>query len=117
MRLEDCYRLLDLRPDASRDDVKQAYRELTKVWHPDRFGHDAALRARAEEKLKAINEAYATIVSSSAPRTRRHGVWPLAFALLGAFLLIRRPTLGGLIVAAVLFLAAALIVYRMRVRR
>ena len=29
-----------------------------KVWHPDRFGNDPKLRARADEKLKEINEAY-----------------------------------------------------------
>jgi hypothetical protein len=61
MRLADCYRLLDLEPDASFDEVRRAYHDLTKVWHPDRFGHDVPLRRRAEEKLKAINEAFATI--------------------------------------------------------
>ncbi len=29
-----------------------------KVWHPDRFGSDARLRLKAEEKLRQINEAY-----------------------------------------------------------
>lgn len=65
MRLDDCYRLLDLDPRASAEEVKRAYRDLTKIWHPDRFAHDAALRTRAEEKLKAINEAYETICASS----------------------------------------------------
>ncbi len=64
MRLQDCYHLLELDPRASAEDVKRAYRDLTKVWHPDRFGDDAALRRKAEEKLKAINEAYETIRAS-----------------------------------------------------
>lgn len=72
MRLDDCYRLLDLNPGASPDEVKRAHRDLTKVWHPDRFGHDTALRTKAEEKLKAINAAYATIRESS------EGAWPEA---------------------------------------
>ncbi len=64
MRLDDCYRLLDLDRRASAEEIKRAHRDLTKVWHPDRFGHDAALRRKAEEKLKAINEAYEMILAS-----------------------------------------------------
>src|SRR5687768_8711091 len=64
MRLDDCYRLLDLDRNARTEQIKRAHRDLTKVWHPDRFGHDAALRRKAEEKLKAINEAYETILAS-----------------------------------------------------
>lgn len=56
MRLDDCYRLLDLPPGASGEEVKRAYRDPAKVWHPDRFSHDARLRQMAEEKLKGINE-------------------------------------------------------------
>ncbi|MCM2313641.1 MAG: DnaJ domain-containing protein [Thermoanaerobaculia bacterium] len=64
MRLADCYRLLDLQPGASPEEVKRAHRDLNKVWHPDRFGDDLALRAKAEEKLKSINAAYASIRES-----------------------------------------------------
>jgi hypothetical protein len=64
MRLADCYRLLDLQPGASPEAVKRAHRDLTKVWHPDRFVHDVPLREKAEEKLKTINTAYATIRES-----------------------------------------------------
>ena len=39
-------------------DAKRSYRELVKVWHPDRFGHDTDLLNRAQEKLKQINLAY-----------------------------------------------------------
>ena len=120
MRLEDCYRLLDLPPGASREDAKQAYRDLTKVWHPDRFAHDAVLRARAEEKLKAINAAYATILNSSGdvPRPRSGaGTWVVAFVLFAIIMLIRRPTAAGLAIAALLFIAAAVVAYRRRLRR
>lgn len=64
MRIDDCYRLLDLKPGASLEDARQAHRDLTKVWHPDRFGHDEVLRRKAEEKLKEINEAWKTIQDS-----------------------------------------------------
>ncbi len=53
-----CYRILDLEPGASLEDVKCSYRELVKVWHPDRFRGDPKLQAKAEEKLKRINLAY-----------------------------------------------------------
>ncbi len=61
MHLEDAYRILDVDPGSSDFELKRAHRDLTKVWHPDRFGHDPALRQRAEEKLKTIHEAYETI--------------------------------------------------------
>jgi DnaJ-domain-containing protein 1 len=52
------FNTLDLKPNASFDDVKHAYRELAKVWHPDRFGNDARLKDRANVKLGEINAAY-----------------------------------------------------------
>lgn len=64
MHLDECYRVLDLDRRATEEEIRHAHRDLTKVWHPDRFGHDAALRRKAEEKLKAINEAYETIRAS-----------------------------------------------------
>lgn len=53
-----CYRALELEPGASLEQVKQAWRELVKVWHPDRFSHDAKLQRKAQERLKDINGAY-----------------------------------------------------------
>jgi hypothetical protein len=50
--------VLALRPGASAVEIKGAYRDLVKVWHPDRFGSDPRLREKAEDKLKQINEAY-----------------------------------------------------------
>ncbi len=42
--------------------MKQAYRELLKVWHPDRFP-DAKFQKRATEKTKALNEGYQKITA------------------------------------------------------
>src|SRR5271169_2472609 len=50
--------ILGLGPDATADEIKDVYRDLTKVWHPDRFANDPRLQQRAEEKFKIINEAY-----------------------------------------------------------
>lgn len=51
---KDLYALLGLSRDASQEDVKKAYRRLSKEWHPDKHKGDKA----AETKFKEINEAY-----------------------------------------------------------
>lgn len=60
----DPLKILGLKSNASPDDIRQAYRDLVRVWHPDRFGTDARLRAKAEEHLKTINAAFHTLESS-----------------------------------------------------
>ena len=60
--IEECYRLFELEPGAGAEAVKQAYRELLKVWHPDRFP-DAQFQKRATEKTKALNKGYQTITA------------------------------------------------------
>lgn len=52
------FEILGLKPGASLDEVKEAYLDLVKVWHPDRFTHDPKLQQKAQEKLKEINEAF-----------------------------------------------------------
>ena len=66
------YEILGLKPGASQEEVKQAYRNLAKTWHPDRFGEDLELKQKAEEKIKEIIEAYQHLKSyqpSSPPPT------------------------------------------------
>lgn len=50
--------LFGLARGATQPEIKDAYRVLAKVWHPDRFPGDEDLRRKAEEKLKEINSAY-----------------------------------------------------------
>jgi curved DNA-binding protein CbpA len=52
------YRILGVAPGASKDEVKQAYRDLAQVWHPDRFSHSDRLRDKAQVNLGRINEAF-----------------------------------------------------------
>jgi curved DNA-binding protein CbpA len=58
MTVPDYYRLLGVSPWASERDIRQAYRLLSKQYHPDisPLAPDEAL-----EKFKQINEAYATL--------------------------------------------------------
>jgi hypothetical protein len=63
--------VLALRPGATAAEIKEAYRDLVKVWHPDRFGSDQRLRRKAEEKLQEINRAY-RVLQSIAGTDRRY---------------------------------------------
>ncbi|MBD2503189.1 J domain-containing protein [Anabaena azotica] len=54
------YEILGLKAGASQLEVKQAYRKLVKIWHPDRFV-DAKQKQQAEAKIKQINAAYNTV--------------------------------------------------------
>jgi DnaJ-domain-containing protein 1 len=52
------YAILGLQPDASFQEVKQAYKQLVKRCHPDLFFHNPQLRQKAQEVLTKINQAY-----------------------------------------------------------
>lgn len=49
--------ILGLAPEATWDEVTQAYKDLMRVWHPDRFQSDERLRRRAEAESQRINHA------------------------------------------------------------
>ena len=61
--IEKYYEILKLKPGASLGEVKQAYRDLAKVWHPDCFPDAPELKQKAEEEIKKINEAYQQLKS------------------------------------------------------
>jgi preprotein translocase subunit Sec63 len=65
--VEQYLRELGLASTATPEEIREAYRDLSKVWHPDRFGHDPKLRAKADERLKAINDAYAKLKDYTPP--------------------------------------------------
>ncbi len=55
--MQNPYEILGVREGASQEEIKAAYRELVKKYHPDRH-QDNPLYELAEEKLREINEAY-----------------------------------------------------------
>lgn len=68
MQPDECYTILEISPGSTDAEIRSAWRELNKVWHPDRFGDDEVLRKKAEEKLKRINQAYEILRKSGGRR-------------------------------------------------
>ncbi|MTJ51513.1 molecular chaperone DnaJ [Anabaena sp. UHCC 0253] len=63
--LERYYRILELEPGATLEEINQAYKDLVFVWHPDRLPKDnLRLQHKAQEKLKLFNEARDRLRSS-----------------------------------------------------
>lgn len=58
MELKRCFEILQLPPEASLKEVREAYRDLVKVWHPDRFTDSFRLKDKAQRQLQEINTAY-----------------------------------------------------------
>lgn len=55
------YDVLGVSPNASDDEIKRAYRDLTRKYHPDANVNNP-LADLAEEKFKEVQEAYDTIM-------------------------------------------------------
>lgn len=60
--MRDPYQVLGVPSTASDEEVKKAYRNLARKYHPDNY-HDNPLADLAQERMKEINEAYETIQS------------------------------------------------------
>lgn len=54
------YKILGVSPNASDEEIKKAYHELVRKYHPDRYT-DSDLSDLASEKMKEINAAYEEI--------------------------------------------------------
>ncbi|MDL1981111.1 MAG: J domain-containing protein [Deltaproteobacteria bacterium] len=63
MDIEQSFEILELDRGASTDEIKQSYKDIVTVWHPDRFSNNPRLKQKAEEKLKEVNAAYDTLKS------------------------------------------------------
>ena len=57
----EALRIFQLDDRRTAEEVRATYRELVKVWHPDRFTNDPDLRAKADRRLQEINCAYAVL--------------------------------------------------------
>jgi len=59
---DSAYKILEVEPTASNDEVKKAYRQMAMKYHPDKVSHlGEDFRRTADEKFKKVNEAYERI--------------------------------------------------------
>ena len=63
--MNDPYEVLGVPETATDEEVKKAYRELARKYHPDNY-HDNPLADLAQEKMKEINAAYEQITRDRA---------------------------------------------------
>ena len=70
--MNDPYSILGVSPNASDDEVKRAYRELARKYHPDNY-QDNPLADLAQEKMKEINKAYDFITKTRSGGTGNWG--------------------------------------------
>jgi molecular chaperone DnaJ len=61
--LKNPYEVLGIKENASEEEIKKAYRELVKKYHPDQYQNNP-LSKLAEEKLREVNEAYDYLMKS-----------------------------------------------------
>ena len=69
--VQDPYKVLGVSPDASDEEIKKAYRDLAKRYHPDMNPGDAS----AAEKMNAINDAYDRIKSGDVAPSPSSGAY------------------------------------------
>src|SRR5689334_7930515 len=58
--MKDYYKILEVEPTATTEQIQAQYLFLSHAWHPDKFP-TPDLKAKAEEKIKEINEAYGVL--------------------------------------------------------
>lgn len=60
--MNEYYRILEVPPGASQEQIKARYRQLVRIYHPDRYANPTD-RHFVEQKLKEINEAYNALIN------------------------------------------------------
>ena len=71
MNRSEALRILGLGDDATREDIRAAYRESAQILHPDRFANNKKLQERATEQFKNLQEAYEVLTGKRAAEGSR----------------------------------------------
>jgi len=59
---DNAYKILEIEPSATDDEVKKAYRKMAKKYHPDKLqSQDPAMVKGAQEKFQEVQRAYESI--------------------------------------------------------
>lgn len=70
--MKDPYQVLGIPRSATDEEVKKAYRNLARKYHPDNYAGSAQAAAGSEEIMKEINEAYDNIQKERQGKTSGH---------------------------------------------
>ncbi|MDT8718711.1 DnaJ domain-containing protein [Clostridium sp. 19966] len=62
--MQNPYEILGVKEGASKEEIKKAYRELAKKYHPDQYDSNP-LKDLAEEKMRELNEAYEYLMKNA----------------------------------------------------
>ena len=60
--MPDYFRILDVPEDASTQEIRTRYKQLVRIFHPDRYGTDAD-KGFVQQKLQEINTAYRALMN------------------------------------------------------
>ena len=71
--MKDPYSILGVSPGASDEEVKNAYRNLARRYHPDNYEDNNPLKELAKEKMQEINAAYDEIQRDRSEADRSSG--------------------------------------------
>jgi DnaJ homolog subfamily C member 7 len=73
----DYYKILDLKPDATENDIRKAYKKLALKWHPDRNNESEEQKKMAEKTFRDINDAYSVLSDAKKKQQYDSGFDPL----------------------------------------
>ena len=61
LTIAECYRILELEPGCSLEEIKSTWRLLSQIWHPDKHVAGSKAQELALKKQQSLNQAYAQL--------------------------------------------------------
>lgn len=107
LNIETYYRILELPLNASNDDIRIRYRQMARVYHPDRY-NDPVDKEFVEAMMKRVNEAYNTLLHTPRPHAAQASPQPQAPTIYRTVRGI--PTVMAMVLTGVAFVIGAITV-------